>query len=155
MESPMAMDLLRDRARVLMWLVTVPFALLALLAAMQLWFVLWNAAPAWPLLIAFVPMYIYIWAMWMVRQALKAIAAGRMFDEVVPRLLLRVGIALFVGALFNVFGTLAAGLIFQLHLPMTFDGAAITLGVIGATLVLVSQLLKQAAAMREELDGFF
>ena len=41
------------------------------------------------------------------------------------------------------------------RLPVAFDGAAVTLGVVGATLMLISRLLKQAAAMREELDGFF
>lgn len=151
----MPMDSLRNRARILMWLVTVPFVLLALVAAMQAWFVLTDETADWLILAAFVPMYIYIWAMWMVRQALRAIAAGALFGEVVPKLLFRVGVALFFGALFNVFGTPAISLIFKLRLTMPFDGAAITLGVVGATLVLLSQLLKQAAAMREELDGFF
>lgn len=151
----MAMDSLRTKARILMWLVTVPFVLLAALAAMQLWFVLKNAALAWPILVVYVPMYIYIWAMWMVRQALKAIAGGGMFDQVVPRLLFRIGLALFFGALFHVFGVPATSLISGFRLPIMFDGAAVTLGVVGATLVLVSQLLKQAASMREELDSFF
>lgn len=150
----MPMESLRKRARILMWLVTVPFALLAVIAVMQLGFVVRNAS-GWPLLIAFTPMYIYIWAMWMVRHALKAIAGGALFDQVVPRLLFRVGIALFLGALINVFAVPAASLAFKLRLTFQFDGAAITLGVVGATLVLVSQLLKQAASMREELDSFF
>ena len=149
------MDSLRKRARILMWLVTVPFALLALLAGFQLWAVLIDEVADPAILIAFAPMYIYIWAIWMVRQALGTIARGGLFDVVVPRLLLRVGLALFFGALFNVFGGLTANLVFDLRLPMLFDGAAITLGVVGATLVLVSQLLKQAASMREELDSFF
>jgi hypothetical protein len=149
----MAIDSLRRKARILMWLVTLPFALLALLAMMQMWFVLRHNLLAWPILVAFAPMYIYTWAIWMVRQALKSIAGGALFDSVVPRLLLRVGLALFFGALFNVFGTPAASAMFRLQLPMTFDGAAVTLGVVGATLALLSQLLKQAAAMREELDS--
>jgi hypothetical protein len=150
----MPMDSLRMKARILMWLVTVPFTLLTLLAAMQLWQVLQNPAPNLFILVVFAPMYIYIWAMWMVRQALKAIAGGGMFDDVVPKLLFRVGLALFFGALFNVFGAPAAFLMFDLRVPAMFDGAAVTLGVVGATLVLLSQLLKQAAAMREELDSF-
>lgn len=148
------MDSLRKRARVLMWLVTVPFACLALLAVMQLTGVIWNSAMGPTILIAFAPMYIYIWAIWMVRQSLRAIARGALFDHVVPRLLFRVGLALFFGALFNVFGIPVAGSIFEVWVPLSFDGAAVTLGVIGATLVLLSQLLKQAAAMREELDSF-
>ena len=151
----MPMDLLRKKARILMWLVTVPFVVLALLAVMQLWFVLGNTSVNLPILIAFAPMYIYVGAIWMIRQALSTIARGGMFDEVVPRLLFRVGGALFFGALFNVFGVPAASHFFKLRLPMFFDGAAVTLGVVGATLVLLSQLLKQAASMREELDSFF
>lgn len=149
------MESLRKRAGILMWLVTVPFVLLLLLAIMQVWMVAWKRPDLWPILVAFVPMYVYIWAIWMVRQALKTIARGGMFDEVVPKLLLRVGLALFFGALFNVFGNPAALIFFDLRLPLAFDGAAVTLGVVGATLVLLSQLLKQAAAMREELDSFF
>jgi len=149
------MDSLRKRARILMWLVTVPFVLLALFAIMQLGFVLRTGGTAAPVLILFAPMYIYVGAIWMVRQALSAIARGGMFDEVVPRLLFRVGVALFFGALFNVFGVPVATVAFKFHLPLPFDGAAVTLGVVGATLVLVSQLLKQAASMREELDSFF
>ncbi len=149
------MDSLRKRARILMWLVTLPFVLLALLGIGQLVFLFNGEAARWIYLAAFVPMYIYIWAMWMVRQALKRIADGAMFDEVVPRLLSRVGLALFVGALFNVFAGPTAGVLFGIRLPLNFDGAAITLGVVGATLVLVAQLLQGAASMREELDSFF
>lgn len=150
------METLRGKARILMWLVTVPLVLLLLLfAAMQLWTIARDVDRAWPLLVAFAPMYIYIWAIWMVRRALAAISRGGMFDEVVPRLLLRVGIALFGGALFHVFGPLGAKVALDLRLPVAFDGAAVTLGVVGATLMLISRLLKQAAAMREELDGFF
>ena len=149
------MNSLQKRARILMWLVTVPFTLLSLMALMQLWFALRNPGPALGMLVVFAPMYIYIWAIWMVRQALSAIAGGVMFDTVVPRLLFRVGLALFFGALFNVFGVPAASMFFNMRLPLFFDGAAVTLGVVGATLVLLSQLLKQAASMREELESFF
>jgi hypothetical protein len=153
----MTIDGLRARARVLMWLVTVPFALMALLAVLQLTMV-WrtDGAQAGYILINFAPMYVYVWAIWMVRQALKSIAQGRGFDQVVPRLLFRVGLALFCGALFQVFGTsLLSGLIFGRGPFGGFDGSEVTLGVVGATLVLVSQLLRQAAAMRDELDSFF
>lgn len=150
----MPMASLRKRARILMWLVTVPFTVLALFALAQLGFVMRNGAAAAPMLIFFAPMYIYVGAIWMVRQALKAIAQGGQFHEIVSKLLFRVGIALFFGALFNVFGVPAASIAFKARISMPFDGAAVTLGVVGATLVLLSQLLKQAASMREELDSF-
>ena len=153
----MPIEILRKRARILMWLVTVPFACLSLLALTVLVSVVWNQGRfASTVLIVYLPMCIYIWAIWMVRQALRSIARGGMFDQVVPRLLFRVGLALFGGALFNVFGIpVSTGLINGRSIFLTFDGAAVTLGVVGATLVLLSQLLAQASAMREELDEFF
>jgi hypothetical protein len=151
----MSMDSLRTKARILMWLVTVPFVLLALLGGIQFWFVLSGPKPPLLILLMFAPMYVYIGAIWMVRQALSAISRGAMFDQVVPKLLFRVGIALFFGALFNVFASPAISIMFKLRIGVFFDGAAVTLGVIGATLILLSHLLKQAASMREELDSFF
>jgi len=137
----------------LMWLVTAPFALLLLLALVQLWGMVRAPSFAPSLLLLYLPMYVYVWAIWMVRQALKALAGGALFDMVVPRLLLRVGLALFFGALFNVIGTpLLTGLLLRQMTILGFDGAAVTLGVIGATLVLVAQLLRQAGEMRVELD---
>lgn len=158
MRSAMTLETLRARARVLMWLVTLPFAVLVLAVAVLAVALLWNGLgrDAGMMVIFYVPMFIYIWAMWMVRQALRSIAGGALFGQVVPRLLFRVGAALFVGALFNVLGVpLLTRLIYDRGAYLAFDGAAITLGVVGATLVLLSQLLAQAASMRDELDEFF
>lgn len=158
MPSTMTLETLRARARVLMWLVTLPFAVLVLAVAVLAVALLWNGLgrDAGMMVIFYVPMFIYIWAMWMVRQALRSIAGGALFGQVVPRLLFRVGAALFVGALFNVFGVpLLTRLLYDRGAYLAFDGAAITLGVVGATLVLLSQLLAQAASMRDELDEFF
>jgi len=149
-------DTLRARARILMWLVTVPFVLLLTAAAILILAPLWTGRFSGQALIVYLPMCIYVWAIWMVRQALRSIASGAVFGQVVPRLLWRVGAALFAGGLINVFGvTLLTRLIYGRGAYAAFDGAAITLGVIGATLVLVAQLLAQASAMREELDEFF
>ena len=153
----MPIEKLRARARVLMWLVTVPFVCLSLLALMLVSSVVWNEGRyAGVVFVIYLPMCLYIWAIWMVRQALRSIARGAMFDQVVPRLLFRVGLALFGGALFNVVGIpVVTGLIGRHPIFLTFDGAAVTLGVVGATLILLSELLAQASAMREELDEFF
>lgn len=149
-------ETLRARARILMWLVTVPFVLLLLTAATLIFAPIWTGRFHIGSLILFLPMFIYIWAIWMVRQALKSIAGGAMFDQVVPRLLRRVGAALFAGALINVFGvSLLTRLIYGRGAYAAFDGAAITLGIVGATLVILSQLLAQASAARAELDEFF
>ena len=158
MEPALPIEPLRARARMLMWLVTLPFACLLLAVLLLFGMLAWHGGgrQAGMMVIFYVPMCIYIWAIWMVRQALKAIADGAVFGQVVPRLLFRVGAALFGGALFNVFGVpLLTRLLYGRGAFLAFDGAAITLGVVGATLVLVSQLLAQAAALREELDAFF
>lgn len=147
------LESLRARSRVLMWLVTIPFVLLVLLALAQIATLFKPNRFTAVMLVSFTPMYIYIWAIWMIRQALKSIASGELFDRVVPRLLFRVGLALFVGGLFAVFGVpLVSMLLLRQHGFLVFDGAAVTLGIVGATLALLAQLLTHAAAMREELD---
>lgn len=151
------LERLRAQARLLMWLVTVPLVCLGLLALLQFAFAWRMGFERAALMFAtYLPMYVYVIAIWMVRRALKAIARGDAFDSVVPKLLQRVGLALFFGALFQVFGGLALGMTLRMPvLSNPFDGAAVTLGVVGATLVLVAQLLRRAAEMREELDAFF
>ncbi|UYY77303.1 DUF2975 domain-containing protein [Sphingomonas sp. R1] len=152
----MPIETLRARAHLLMWLVTIPFVLLFAVLAMLVVAPIWTGRLSGPMLIFHLPMCMYVWAIWMVRQALKSIASGAAFGQVVPRLLLRIGSALFAGGLTSVFGvTLLTRLIYGRGAFASFDGAAITLGVVGATLVLLSHLLAQASAMREELDAFF
>lgn len=154
----MPIETLRARARTLMWLVTLPFACLLLTVLLLFGMLAWSGAgdPSGMLVIRYMPMCIYLWAIWMVRQALWAIANGVVFGTVVPRLLFRVGAALLGGTLFSVIGApLLTRLVYGRGSFLAFDGAAITLGVVGATLMLVSQLLAQASALREELDDFF
>lgn len=152
----MPIETLRRRARLLMWLVTVPFVLLFAAVAILILAPIWTGRLSGPMLIFHLPMCIYVCAIWMVRQALKSIASGAAFGQVLPRLLLRIGAALFAGGLTSVFGvTLLTRLIYGRGAFANFDGAAITLGVVGATLVLLSHLLAQASEMREELDAFF
>lgn len=152
----MTLETLRSRARVLMWLVTVPFALLGLGLIVEIYVLATYSRGREELIILHFPLYLYFGAIWMARQALKAIASGAMFDSVVPRLLLRIGVVLFVGALFNVFGhPLLMWALQGTPAFVAWDGAAVALGVIGATLVLVSRLVAEAAEMRRELDEMF
>ncbi|MBV8685110.1 MAG: DUF2975 domain-containing protein [Alphaproteobacteria bacterium] len=144
---------LRARSRLLAALVTLVFVVLALAQAMEVAVVASGRYPHWQLLVYRLPMLFYLWAIWTIRRATVSLAQGELFDLVVPRLLGRVGLALFLGALVNVFATplllrAAAGRGPVAH----YDVAAITLGVVGATLVLVARLLAEAAAMRRELD---
>lgn len=101
----MSIQALRRQAEVLKWLVTIPFVGLAILTALLLGNIAWHGGRyADGVAIYYLPMFLYMWAIWMVRRALKSIAAGELFDEIVPRLLFRVGLALFGGALFTVIG---------------------------------------------------
>lgn len=149
--------MLRKQACILMWLVTIPFVGLSLLTVLLLGNIVWQGGRyADSVAIYYLPMVLYMWAIWMVRRALKAIAEGALFDQVVPKLLFRVGIALFGGALFTVIGVpLMTALLYGSPHFKTFEPSPVTLGVVGAALVLFSQLLGRAASLREELDEFF
>lgn len=153
----MSIQMLRKQASILKWLVTVPFGGLAILTALLLGNVVWQGGRyADAVAILYLPMFLYMWAIWMIRRALQSIADGAFFDEVVPTLLLRVGWALFVGALFTVVGQplVYAILTGNPHFK-TFEPSPVTLGVVGAALVLFAQLLKRASSLRKELDEFF
>ncbi len=140
-----------------MWLVTVPLALLAVLAALLVGnVVVQGGRYADTVLLNYLPMALYIWAIWMIRRALKAIAHGALFDDVLPTLVFRVGLALLVGALFAVVGVpLVSAVIWGKPLIRAFEPSPMTLGIVGATLMLFSQLFARAAAMRGEMEEFF
>jgi len=141
-----------------MWLVTLPFGLLSLLALLLVaGIVMSDAQYVGRILYWYTPMFLYIWAIWMIRQALRAIGRGETFSTVIPTLLFRAGLALFFGALFEEVGrSIIAQLLWGTPASTnTFEASGITLGVVGAMMALVARLLRRAVDMREELDGFF
>jgi len=152
----MSIETLRKQARVLMWLVTVPFALLSLLALLVVAGVAWSGKGVVVVLYWYPPMFLYIWAIWMIRQALNAISRGEMFSKAIPRLLFRAGLALFVGALFEQVGRkIIALLVWGGPADSNmFEASGITLGVVGAMMALIARLFTRAVEMRDELDGF-
>lgn len=152
----MSAQRLHNHARILMWLVTIPFALLALLTIALLGNIAWQGGRfADSVAIYYLPMFLYMWAIWMVRSALKKIADGTLFDREIARLMFRVGIALFGGAVFTVFGVpLMTGLVQGTPYITTFEPSPVTLGIVGATVALLAQLLGHAVTMRQELDEF-
>lgn len=147
----------RRYAGMLKWLVTIPFVALCLLTLALLGNMAWQGGRyVDTVAIYYTPMFLYMWAIWMIRSACAAIARGDVFDRVLPTLLLRIGGALFAGAVLNVF---VVPILFPLvtghGLARTFEASAMTLGVVGAALAVFAQLLRRASAMRDELDGFF
>lgn len=148
----MTIDALRRRSRLLRDLVTFAFAVVALALLTILAAVIANGAPA-VLWVRQLPLVFYLAAIWMVRQALAAIARGGSFERTVARMIGRVGVVLALGALTNVFfGPWLGRVLFGRGPIAAFDPAAITLGVIGFALVLLASILGSAADMRAELD---
>lgn len=100
-------------------------------------------------------MLFYLTAIWMIRRAFVQVADGRGFDDVLPTLLSRLGMALVGGACASVFvGPWLLLLLFHsTHRSVAaFDPAAITIGLVGLLMVSLSGLVSRAAAMRRELD---
>ena len=125
------------------------------------------------LLVQWSPTFFYLFALWAIRGAFRAFSLGGQFGAAMARGCTRAGLALAFGAtlsavgvpnLVRVLGSLNlialrpgewAGI---LH----FDVAYLAVGVVGLALVLLGRLLglagdvqREAAALRDELGGFF
>ena len=100
-------------------------------------------------------MLFYLSAIWTMRRAFGQIADGELFDRVLPTLLSRLGLALAGGAVVSIFAApwLSRFLDeFRSGSLFAFDPPAITIGLVGLLLVVLSGLLSRAVAMRQELD---
>ena len=106
--------------------------------------------------LARLPSAIYLYAIWSCRSAARRVQKGARFGDEMPALLTRIGLAIAVGALIE----LAVGpwlLILLNGWPgsvFTYDPATLTLGAVGALLLVLAGLWRQAAGMADELDGF-
>jgi len=97
----------------------------------------------------------YLSAIWTMHRAFTRIADGELFDRVLPVSLSRLGFALAGGAIASVF--LSPWLMrilggFRRGAFAAFDPPAITIGLVGLLLVVLSSLFARAVAMRRELD---
>ena len=97
----------------------------------------------------------YLSAIWTMHRAFAQIADGELFDRVLPVSLSRLGFALAGGAIASVF--LSPWLMrilggFRRGAFAAFDPPAITIGLVGLLLVVLSSLFARAVAMRRELD---
>lgn len=105
--------------------------------------VVWVVAPA-----------CYLFAVWSIGAGLGQVAKGRLIQPALASTLRRVGLALGVGAVFNVF--LMTNLLRALNGTtgglMFFDVGGMTLGMIGGALFLFGRVMDQAGRVQAELD---
>ena len=144
---------LRRSSRILAALITLVLLVLLFGIAIEILAVASGRVPSVGQFIWRLPLLFYLWAVWSVRRAIVAIGRGEGHDEAIAQLIGRVGLALFLGGIATVFvSPWLAALINGRGSFAFYDVSAITVGVVGAALVLVARLLGQAAAMRRELD---
>ena len=144
---------LRRSSRILSALIALVLVVLLFGIAVEIFAVARGRVPNVGQFVWRLPLLFYLWAVWSVRRAVVAIGRGEGHDEALGSLIGRVGLALFLGGIATVFvAPWLAAWINGRGSYAHYDVSAITVGVVGAALVLVARLLGQAAAMRRELD---
>ena len=143
------------RKRLMIALITLVFALLALVALLEMSLVVRHGVSILPLLVRRLPLALYLFALWSLRRAMVAIGSSAAEEEIVARRLGDVGLALFLGGLVQVFAVpILLHFLVGNRVLIFYDMAAITLGAIGFGLLLVALLLEQALRARRELSEF-
>ncbi|MBO9547670.1 DUF2975 domain-containing protein [Caulobacter sp.] len=104
--------------------------------------------------IQYIPAACYLFGVWSIGQALGEVAKGRLLQAALPSALRRVGLALGIGGVANVFVVInlmrLVGADKRSYLD--FDVAGMTLGMIGGALFLLGRVMDQALAAQAELD---
>jgi hypothetical protein len=144
---------LERQSRILAWLIGLVLFVLAFGIAIELFAVARGRLDALHHLIWRMPVILYLFAVFSVWRTTLAIGRGEARELLAARLLTQVGLWLFLGGIAAVFVTpLVLRIAFGARSFAHYDVAAITLGAIGAALMLVANLLRDAARMRRELD---
>jgi Protein of unknown function (DUF2975) len=151
---------LRDRSRWLQRLATCVFCALAAAIGLEAGMALNShdtAFAAASLVIYRLPVLFYLTGVWAIRQTFSKLAGGDIFSELLPALLRRLGLALAGGGVASVF--LTPWLWRALPGPMqgswaSFDPSAIAVGLAGLLMIVLGDLMRRAADMKHELDGF-
>lgn len=100
------------------------------------------------------PEVLYLAALWWIRQALAALAAGDFYAVTITRMLDRVGSMLAAGALVGVFLLPSAEKLVGTDpgYLIAFDVSGLVLGAVGLSLKVIAHVLRHAGAMQDELD---
>lgn len=104
--------------------------------------------------IQYLPAACYLFGVWSIGQALGEIAKGRLLQAALPSALRRVGLALGIGGVANVFVVINLMRLVgaDKRSYLNFDVASMTLGMIGGALFLLGRVMDQALAVQAELD---
>jgi len=104
--------------------------------------------------IQYIPAACFLFGVWSIGQALGEVAKGRLLQAALPSALRRVGLALGVGGVANVFVVINLMRLVgaDKRSYLNFDVASMTLGMIGGALFLLGRVMDQALAAQAELD---
>lgn len=103
------------------------------------------------------PALLYLGALWALRQAAAAVAAGGAFGEAVVRPLRRVGFCLIGGAVISLLVMPLVHQLFGQGQPrlIDYDVATLIIAGIGLGLIFLSRLIREAGTVQAELDQMF
>jgi len=113
-----------------------------------------GEAPWGRWLLQSVPALCYLYAVWVVGQAMGALSNGALFQPVLAMALRRAGVALGVGGVFSVFLMTNLMRLFGFSSGgwLYFDIPGMTLGMLGGVLFLLGALVERAGRLQTELD---
>ena len=108
-------------------------------------------------LVLAVPALLYLAALWQLRRAVAAVAAGEPFGAAVVRALRRLGLLLMLGALAGLLVLPSAHRLLGQPYPrlLDFDLANLIIAGIGLGLAFLAGLVARAGAVQRELDEIF
>jgi hypothetical protein len=103
------------------------------------------------------PGFLYLLALWQLRQAVAAVAEGALFGPAVVAAVKRVGALIIAGAAASILLMPALHRLFGDAYPrlIDYDVATLILAAIGAALTFIARLIERAAAVQSELDQIF
>ncbi|HYJ52289.1 MAG TPA: hypothetical protein VEW04_03870 [Allosphingosinicella sp.] len=106
--------------------------------------------------VLWMPVPFYLYALWAIRGAFRGFAAGGTFGPAIAAGCTRAGFALAIGGTLSAVGV--PNVMRVLHGQggiLSFDVAYLAVGVVGLAMILLGRLLARAAAIEDELGGFF